>query len=433
MRSLLASMGFWQGVFVLAMSAIAWLAGTPAWAVGLIAILAITVITMSILYQIAVRKSVKRALLAFREFTGQDLRCRGIGLRYYLLCMRRAIKEMGVLLEEARKAESKAIRGIASTGYGIIVFDREGKVLMANEKARELIGATESKGLWEAPGASRGLVETVEAALNSGKPTRAEFLVLFPERRWIRADIAPFSGESFLLVVEDITPVKDTESIKSRLVSSVSHELRTPITVIQGYLELASDPSATELARANAIETAMKHTKRLSAIVEDLLTLSRMESVPPNPEPIDPRRLLSEAEEMFRPKARQKGLDLVFRATGLPETLRMDPGIIETALYNIIDNAIKFTQAGSVEVEAWAEGGWLFIRVSDTGPGIPPDDIPRIFERFYKGRLTSQADVPGTGLGLAIAKWAVSSHGGEILTESRVGEGTSFTLKLPVA
>ncbi len=418
-------------MIVLAMPAIAWLSGAPAWAVGLIGLLAITVIAMNIAYQISVRRSVKRALAAFREFTGRDLRCRGIGLRYYLLCMRRAIREMGILLEESRKAESDATRGIASTGYGVILIDRDGKILLANERARELMGATEGKGLWEAQGASRGLVETAEAAVKSGKTARAEFLTLFPERRWLRTDMSPFSRDSFLVILEDITPIKETESIKSRLVSSASHELRTPLTVIQGYLELAADPAASSEARANAIETATRHARRLSALVEDILTLSRIESVPPKIEPADPRRLLAEAEEMFRPKARQKGLELVFRATGLPEVVSMDASMIETALYNILDNAVKFTERGRVEVSAWAESGWLFIRVSDTGPGIPPDDIPRIFERFYKGRLTSEKELPGTGLGLAIAKWAVSAHGGEILVESRVGEGTSFTLKLP--
>lgn len=432
MRNILASLGFWEGVIVLAMPAVAWAAGAPGWAVGLTAIMAITVILMNILYQVAVMKSVKRTLSVFRDFTGHELRCRGIGLRYYLLCMRRAIKELGTLLEESRQAVSDATGGIFATGYGVIVLDRDGKIALANERARELIGATEGKGLWEAPGASRGLVETAESAVGSRKPTRAEFLVMFPERRWIRADITPFSMERFLLVVEDITPVKEVEGIKSRLVSSVSHELRTPLTVIQGYLEIAADHEANREARANAIQTATRHARRLSMMVEDILTLSRMESVPPKLEPADPRRLLSEAEEMFRPKARQKGLDLVFKATGLPETVRMDAGMIETALYNIIDNAIKFTERGAVEVEAWTDASWLFIRVSDTGPGIPPDDLPRIFERFYKGRLTSQAEVPGTGLGLAIAKWAVSAHGGEILVESRVGEGTRFTLKLPV-
>ncbi|MEO0145705.1 MAG: ATP-binding protein [candidate division WOR-3 bacterium] len=432
MRSVLASLGFWQGVIILSLPVIAWLSGAALWATCLIAALAITLIAMNILYQISVRRSVKRALSAFRELTGQELRCRGIGLRYYLLCMRRAIKELGALLEESRQAESESEEGIRSTGYGVVILDREARVVLSNERASELVGAIEGKRLWEAHGAGRGLVENVESALASGKALRAEFLTLFPERRWIRADVAPFSRGRFLLLVEDITSAKETESIKSRLVSSASHELRTPLTVIQGYLEMASETGISEESRKNALETALKHTKRLSSLVEDILTLSRMESTPPKLEPTDPRRLLSGAEEMFRPKAKAKGLELVFSAEGLPDEVKIDHSMIETALYNIIDNAIKFTEKGKVEVSAWTEDGWLFISIKDTGPGIPPDDLPRIFERFYKGRLTSQSGIPGTGLGLAIAKWAVSAHGGEILAESRVGEGTRFTLRLPM-
>lgn len=431
MRNVFASLGFWEGVIVLAMPAITWLAGASVWAVGLTGFLALTVILMNILYQLAVRNSVKKALQAFRDFTGRDLRCRGIGLRYYLLCMRRAIKEMGWLFEEARQSENEALKGISSMGYGVLVIDSGARVTLANERAKELIGAEEGKRLWEAPGAAKGLVESAERALASRTRTSAEFLAMFPERKWLRADMAPWPRERFLLLVEDITPLKDTEGIKSRLVSSASHELRTPLTVIQGYLEVASEPGITDETRANALETAMKHTRRLSQMVEDILTLSRMESAPPKTEPVDPRKLLSEAQEMFRPRAKEKGLDLRVSSRNLPPEIRVDPSMIETAIYNLLDNAIKFTRKGFVEMEAWADAGWLFIRVSDTGPGIPPDDLPRIFERFYKGRLTSQEEIPGTGLGLAIARWAVSAHGGEILVESKVGEGTRFTVKLP--
>jgi len=431
-RNILASLGFWQGAMVLAMPLVACVSGAPGWAVGVIALLSFAVVLMSILYQVAVRRSVKKTLQAFKDFTGQDLRCRGIGLRYYLLCMRRAIKEMGGLLKEARRAESEALKSIYSTGYGVLFVDSGARIILANERARELIGAEEGRRLWEVPGAAKGLVESAERAFGSGRKAGAEFLAVFPERRWLRADIVPWPRERFLIILEDITPLKDTEGIKSRLVSSASHELRTPLTVIRGYLEMASDPGVSEEAKANALETALRHTKRLSQLVEDILTLSRMESVPPKVEPVDPRKLLSEAQELFRPRAKEKGLELRVSLENLPSEVRLDPGMIETALYNLLDNAVKFTQKGFVELRAWAEGEWLYISVSDTGPGIPPDDLPRIFERFYKGRLTSQAEIPGTGLGLSIAKWAVSAHGGEILAESKVGEGTRFTIKLPL-
>ena len=431
-RNILASLGFWQGAMVISMPIIALLSGAPVWAACLIALLALTLVAMNILYQVAVRKSVKKTLRAFKDFTGRELRCRGIGLRYYLLCVRRAIKEMGALLKEARESENEALQSISSTGYGVLVLDSGARITLTNERAKELIGAEEGRRLWETHGAAKGLVESAEQAIASRTKTSAEFLAVFPERKWLRADIVPWPRDRFLIMLEDITPLKDTEGIKSRLVSSASHELRTPLTVIQGYLELASGPGISEEARVNALETALKHTKRLSKLVDDILTLSRMESIPPRTEPVDPRKLISDAQELFRPRAREKGLELRVSSENLPAEIRVDPGMIETALYNLLDNAIKFTQRGFVELKAWAEGSWLYISVADSGPGIPPDDLPRIFERFYKGRLTSQAEVPGTGLGLSIAKWAVSAHGGEILAESKVGEGSRFTLKLPL-
>ena len=228
----------------------------------------------------------------------------------------------------------------------------------------------------------------------------------------------------------------ELDEMKQSFVSMVSHELRTPLTSIVGYLELMQEGEAGELTedQAHFLEVMDRNATRLQRLVDDILMISRADSdrLTLTVEPVDVRQLVQRAVDSAGPVARNKGVELVARVEEeLPE-LAGDRRLLAQLLDNLVSNAVKFTPAGgSVTVGASGDGEEVVIDVVDTGPGIPADEVPRLFDRFF--RASTAADVPGTGLGLAIAKVIVEAHGGSIGVESELGVGSTFRFVLPLA
>ena len=214
---------------------------------------------------------------------------------------------------------------------------------------------------------------------------------------------------------------------RRNLLADVTHELRTPLTVIQGNLEGLIDGI---YPRDDAhLQPILEETRVLSRLIDDLRTLALAESgaLKLQKEPTDLALLASETVASFQPQADAAGLELSADAKpGL--MLELDPERIRQVLENLIANALRYTpRGGTIHVKCFAEGAHATVSVSDTGAGIPPDDLPHVFDRFYKSR-----DSRGSGLGLAIAKNLVMAHGGEILAQSTVGKGTTIQLTLPL-
>jgi len=232
----------------------------------------------------------------------------------------------------------------------------------------------------------------------------------------------------------DIERLEKLERIRRDFVANVSHELKTPITTIQGYSETLLDSWTGDEGQRAFLKTVLKNAKRMNAIINDLIELAKLErdgGEMPKRETVMLRFILEQAAENFREAAAAKSISVEIRGDEGMEAL-INPPLMEQALGNIIDNAVKYSgEGGRVLVDYSRADGEISIRISDRGVGIPEEAIPRIFERFYrvdKGRSRKEG---GTGLGLAICKHIIQVHGGDIEVKSRPGEGTTFTVRLP--
>jgi PAS domain S-box-containing protein len=237
--------------------------------------------------------------------------------------------------------------------------------------------------------------------------------------------------------VERLTEI---DQVKDRFVSSVSHELRTPITNIVGYLELLMDGVYGEPTeeQARAMSRVEMNSRRLLTLIDDLLTLSRMESIDQARDllPVDLVSVLQRAEEIVRPSLRGRDLRLEVDLPDEPVVIAGDAGQLERLVINLATNAVKFTRDGGVvtlRLRAPADGIGAVIEVQDTGIGIPADDQAMLFSRFFRATQARESAVPGSGLGLSIAKSIAELHGGRISATSVFGSGSTFRVEFPVA
>ena len=282
--------------------------------------------------------------------------------------------------------------------------------------------------------------ETVE----SRQAREADISLVGPERRFLQVhgtvlrNDSPETGQTadrVVLVLNDITKLKNLENIRKDFVANVSHELKTPITSIKGFIETLSDGAIDDPATSRRFLAILANqTDRLQAIIDDLLSLSRLEQSEGRQlevESFNLCQILQNAIRVCGDKAERRRIGIALRCNER-FTVVANPVLLEQAVINLVDNAVKFSQEGeTVTVEARRELGSLDIAVSDRGIGIPQKDLPRIFERFYRVEKARSRDLGGTGLGLAIVKHIALSHKGEVLVESTLGEGTTFTIRLP--
>jgi two-component system, OmpR family, phosphate regulon sensor histidine kinase PhoR len=315
---------------------------------------------------------------------------------------------------------------ISSISEGLLVLDEEGKVLLFNEGARKIIETEKIMGryYWELI-RSVGLNSLIREG--SEKPSSGE--VEFSNKTFLCIITPLTSRKAQVLLLHDITEKKQIERIKKDLVANVSHELRTPLTAIKGFTEtLLEDADKKSIEYLGIIK---RHTDRLIAMVEDLLSLSELEEKPSLvSEDVNLQELITTVLAIYDPMAREKGLDII--ADSSPITIQGDPYKIEQLLTNIIANAIKYTEKGQISVDASIENGNAVILVKDTGIGIPKEHLSRIFERFYVVDKSRSRNMGGTGLGLSIAKHIAIIHGGRIDVASTPGVGSIFTVLLPV-
>ena len=322
----------------------------------------------------------------------------------------------------------------------IVIVDREGIVQRLNPAAARMFNIA----IEQAPG--RSLIEIVRQhqfvelwqACRRQESPQSLSLEVAGEHLFIQAVATPLGQEmegAVVMVFQDLTRLRRLENIRRDFVSNISHELRTPLASLKALAEtlnagaLEDPPAARRFLRQ--METEIDN---LTQLVQELLELSRIESgrAPLDVHEIDPLAFLRQATERMQVQAERAGLTLRLDClTPLP-TVRADPGRIQQVLMNLIHNAIKFTPpGGTITVTARPFGRELIISVQDTGVGISPEDLPRIFERFYKGDRSRSGG--GTGLGLSIARHLVEAHGGRIWATSQVNQGSTFSFTLPLA
>jgi len=248
-------------------------------------------------------------------------------------------------------------------------------------------------------------------------------------------------GECFNRMADTLTDtmeeLRQADRMRRELVANVSHDLRSPIASIQGYLETVSmkDGSLPGEKRQRYVDTALKNTQRLNTLVSELFDLSKLETeqVEPTVEPFPMAELVQDVVMQYRPQAEEQCVDLRAEPPEQSDRVEGDIALLERALSNLIDNAIQYTpKGGTVRVQVLHEGSRVRVAVQDTGPGIPEDDLPHIFERSYRVEKSRDRDNGGAGLGLAIGKTILELHDSTLEVESTVGEGTIFSFSLPV-
>jgi two-component system phosphate regulon sensor histidine kinase PhoR len=238
-----------------------------------------------------------------------------------------------------------------------------------------------------------------------------------------------------ILVLHDLTRIRQLENTRREFVANVSHELRTPLSLIKGYVETLLDGAMNDPNLApKFLQTIERHSNRLTNLIEDLLTISRLESgqitlqMKTNPLRLFASSLIAE----MRAHAKERGTSVVNQ---IPEQLhgRADPDRLEQVFVNLVENAIKYGRPqGRVVVKGRAFNGHVELCVADDGPGIPQEARERVFERFYRADRARSRESGGTGLGLAIVKHIIQSHGGRVWVESEAGQGAQFFFTLPV-
>jgi len=347
-------------------------------------------------------------------------------------------------LRQSTNAEAANLKTIvASMTEGVMAVDSAHIIRLANRSLLDLlelrsdpVGQSVLQGVRDI-----SFEEIVTETLSEGQQTHQEItLTHIKPARQLAIEATPIrdaSGENKVLITcRDITRLKQLEDVRREFVANVSHELRTPLAIFQGYLEnLLDNPGISRGDLVEVLEILKRHSSRLNALVEDLLDLARLESRSEILclEPIDPHMLVDDVGADWRLSAKKKGIQLTAACADDAPDFEADAFRIEQVLSNLVENALKYTDAGgSVHLRVAPCAAGVELRVTDTGAGIPPQDLPHIFERFYRADKARTREQGGTGLGLSIVKHITQLHGGTIRAESTYGQGTTVIVTLPL-
>lgn len=356
--------------------------------------------------------------------------------------------------EEQTDIECTVARLEASLGalvHGVVIFDDEGTVVYRNDPAAAYLDARHGDALVEEA------ITTMAQVVEPGTVRERELEVYGPPRRTLvlravslaggaNADAAASSGSTLtpvprrrgpsgvFVLVEDITERRQLENVRRDFVANVSHELKTPVGALALLAETLMTDDDPEVVRRLA-ERMVGEAFRVAHTIEDLLELSRLEADAGQLEERLPATVfMDEAVERVRAAAERRGIPLRVTAPPRELTVQGERRQLVSAVANLLDNAVKYSEAGGpVELRARDADEWVDVEVRDYGIGIPRRDLQRIFERFYRVDRARSRETGGTGLGLAIVRHVASNHRGEVRVESREGEGSRFTLRLPAA
>jgi two-component system phosphate regulon sensor histidine kinase PhoR len=356
-------------------------------------------------------------------------------------------------IDELSEDRAQLLAMLTSMVEGVMVLDYRGHVLQVNPALERMFGVSRAEARGRACAdvfRHQQLNDLVTAILRSRANLEDE-IVLTPTGRCLHIEASVAGGEReneacVVLVFHDITELRRLEKIRKDFVANVSHELRTPLTSIKGYVEALLDGAKDDpAALTKFLDIILKQSDRLNLIIEDLLELSKIESgrVSFKEEPLDLRAIIDRTLSMIKPIADKKGHRLVSSVDETLPPMAGDEGRLVQVLTNLLDNAVKYTPAGGTitvgaklapEIGITGQAGRVVeLSVADTGIGIPEQDRPRVFERFYRVDKARSRELGGTGLGLAIVKHIVEGHGGQVWVEANRPQGSRFVVRLPVS
>jgi two-component system phosphate regulon sensor histidine kinase PhoR len=353
--------------------------------------------------------------------------------------MRRALVQRERETVDARQRLEEFLAAIQRSPNGVILLDAQGRIEWCNDTAATQFGLDLERDL------QQHIVNLVRdpdfGAYYHGGSYADEQVLAGPGSTAARplklaVRLHPYGEGRLLLLVRDVTAVEQAERMRRDFVANVSHEIRTPLTVLAGFIETLQNLELPADERQRYLQMMAQQAQRMQSLVNDLLTLSRLEGspLPGAGDGIEAAQLLLVCEEEARLLARTLGKELQLRFLPAPRaTITGVTGELLSALSNLVSNAVRYTPSGgSVEVEATLPAsGRLRISVRDSGPGIAAEHLPRLTERFYRVDRSRSRDSGGTGLGLAIVKHVMQRHGGELKIASTPGAGSTFTIELP--
>jgi two-component system phosphate regulon sensor histidine kinase PhoR len=326
---------------------------------------------------------------------------------------------------------------------GLLLLDRNRKIYLANRAFNNLFDIkSELRGKTIVEALRLHELDELLVHVEVEKQV-LDYEIKLPElnERWLQVNAAVINNsagerEGTILVFHDLTRLKQLERTREEFVANVSHELRTPLSLIKGYVETLLDGARDNPEVADRfLKIIERNTNRLDLLIQDLLTISALESgrMKLELQPVELRGLADHVFAHLQSKAENKKVSLVNELPAF--TAHADPNRLDQVLANLVDNAIKYGRPeGRVVVGGQQlDAGRLEVFVRDDGPGIPAESLDRVFERFYRVDKARSRDQGGTGLGLAIVKHIVQAHGGEVRVESQPGKGATFFLTLPSA
>jgi two-component system, OmpR family, phosphate regulon sensor histidine kinase PhoR len=341
---------------------------------------------------------------------------------------------LGTISEE----KNKLLTVISTIGDGVMMTDPQGKILLANPACESIFNFKQDSSI------GKPFIEVIlnyeidrllKKCLSSNKSQNSQLDIL--GGKFLHVIIVPINIKNLsgaLLLFQDLTELRNLQTIRREFVGNVSHELRTPLAGIKAIVETLQDGAINDKDIAlDFLGKVNDEVDSLTQMVNELIELSRIETgkVKLNLQPLDLNSLISEAAARITPQAERKQISIITELKDdLPKT-QAESERIQEVLSNILHNAIKFTPAGGeIRVKTFSSSNSVTVEIKDTGIGISADDLPHIFERFFKADKSRSN--PGSGLGLAIARHIIKAHGGDIWVKSQEGKGSTFGFSLPL-
>jgi signal transduction histidine kinase len=341
------------------------------------------------------------------------------------------------LLDEAVREREKLSHILSNTADVVIVVGTDGRLMLINEAALAALrlhpneryeGRQMADIFTDSP-----LLDVYEHARRQDENRVRE--VVLPSGRIFHTSIKSHEGIGWIIVMHDITPFKEMDRLKTELIQTVSHDLKQPLGVMNGYIELLMMQQAVAPQGLNGVNMIRRAIQNMRQLIDDLLDMAKIESgIKLNIQPISMNEIIAECVDTIRPNADHKSISIHNEVSGGVPLVLGDYNRLIQIFVNLIGNGVKYTPAnGTVRIFAEVRGNNLRVSVQDNGMGISPEDQVHVFDRFYRVRRPETDGIEGTGLGLAIVKSLVEGHNGEIGLESRLGEGSTFYVTLPLA
>ncbi|WP_445329464.1 ATP-binding protein [Xanthobacter versatilis] len=349
------------------------------------------------------------------------------------------------------RGDAQAAAVVAALPEPALLLSATGEIITANERFTLAIGTTRVGDPLSFVVRVPEVLDAVRAAAEDGLPRRVEFAERIPLDRWLEAHVVPLrleahagsrSGgrraadvpDAVLLTFRDLTQQRRVEQMRADFVANASHELRTPLASLSGFIETLQGPARNDApARERFLAIMAAQARRMSRLIDDLLSLSRIElnaHVRPQTK-VDLGGILAHVCDTLSPLARDRGVTLDQVKDAVPLEVLGDRDELIRLFENLVENALKYGAPGKrIEVRLFRENGTAVVSIRDFGPGIPPEHLPRLTERFYRVDVAASRDQGGTGLGLAIVKHIVARHRGRLGIDSVLGEGATFSVRL---